>query len=214
VAESAVYSLLQSGTEFAAWRASRPPQQQQSGGEPAVLIERTGDHLSLVLNRPHVRNALNREMRDALLQGFGLAASDPSISEVVLSGAGESFCSGGDLGEFGTFTDPASAHVIRLITSIGRAMDAMGKRLVVQVHGPCAGSGVELPAFAPRVVAVPTFSARLPEVGMGLIPGAGGTVSITRRIGRHRMALLALTGATIDAETALEWGLVDELASD
>jgi enoyl-CoA hydratase/carnithine racemase len=77
------------------------------------------------------------------------------------------------------------------------------------VHGPCAGSGVELPAFAARVVARPDFSATLPEVGLGLIPGAGGTASITARVGRHRMALLALSGARIDAATALAWGLVD-----
>jgi enoyl-CoA hydratase/carnithine racemase len=68
---------------------------------------------------------------------------------------------------------------------------------------------VELPAFARRVVARPDARFWLPEVAMGLVPGAGGTVSIPRRIGRQRTALLALTGTAIDATTALEWGLVD-----
>ena len=101
-----------------------------------------------------------------------------------------------------------------LAASIGRSIDALGPRIEAHVHGPCAGSGVELPAFAPRVVARPDFSATLPEVGLGLIPGAGGTASITRRVGRHRMALLALSGARLDAATALAWGLVDEVTDD
>jgi enoyl-CoA hydratase/carnithine racemase len=172
-------------------------------------VQRREDHLELVLNRPHVRNALNRAMRDGLLEGLALAAADPTIVEVALRGEGPSFCSGGDLDEFGSFTDPASAHLVRLAASIGRSIDALGPRIVAHVHGPCAGSGVELPAFAGRVVARPDFSAALPEVGLGLIPGAGGTASITRRVGRHRMALLALSGARINAVTALAWGLVD-----
>jgi hypothetical protein len=211
VAESATYSLLQAGPEFARWRAARPVREGAAQKGPAVRVERQDDHVELVLNRPHVRNALNRALRDGLLEGLALAAADPSISEVVLRGEGPSFCSGGDLDEFGTFTDPASAHLVRVAASIGRSIDALGSRIVAHVHGPCAGSGVELPAFARRVIARPDFSATLPEVGLGLIPGAGGTVSITRRVGRHRMALLALSGARLDATTALAWGLVDAI---
>jgi hypothetical protein len=211
VAESATYSLLQAGPEFARWRAGRPVRAGGPQSGPAVRVERDGDQLALVLNRPHVRNALNRALRDGLLEGLALAAADPSIAEVVLRGEGPSFCSGGDLDEFGTFTDPASAHLVRVAASIGRSIDALGPRIVAHVHGPCAGSGVELPAFAPRVIARPDFSATLPEVGLGLIPGAGGTASITRRVGRHRMALLALSGARINATTALAWGLVDAI---
>jgi enoyl-CoA hydratase len=209
VAESATYSLLQAGAEFTTWRGSRAVPATRPSEGPAVRVARRGDRLELVLQRPHVRNALNRAMRDGLLEGLALAAADDSIAEVVLRGTGSNFCSGGDLDEFGSFSDPASAHTVRLATSIGRAIGALGPRMVAQVHGPCAGSGVELPAFAHRVVARRDFSASLPEVGLGLIPGAGGTVSITRRVGRHRMALLALSGARIDADTALHWGLVD-----
>jgi enoyl-CoA hydratase/carnithine racemase len=209
VAESAAYSLLQAGPEFARWRAARPIREGREDTGPAVTVERRDDRLVLTMNRPHVRNALDRAMRDGLLEGLALAAADPSVELVTLRGEGPSFCSGGDLDEFGSFTDPASAHLVRLAASIGRSVDALGPRIEAQVHGPCAGSGVELPAFAHRVLARPDFSAALPEVGLGLIPGAGGTASITRRVGRHRMALLALSGARIDAATALAWGLVD-----
>jgi hypothetical protein len=213
VAESAAYSLLQAGVEFTQWRSLHPIREHRPEPGPAVRIERDGGRLDLVLNRPQVRNALNRALRDALLEGLVVGAADPSITSIVLRGEGPSFCSGGDLDEFGSFTDPASAHLVRLTASIGRAMDALGPRLSVEVHGPCAGSGVELPAFAPRVIARPDFTAELPEVRLGLIPGAGGTVSITRRVGRHRMALLALSGARIDAATALDWGLIDEITT-
>jgi enoyl-CoA hydratase/carnithine racemase len=211
IAESATYSLLQSGAEYAAWRGHVPIRQKRFEIGPAVRIQRKGDQLDLVLNRPAVRNALNREMRDGLLEGLTVAAADHSITQVVLRGEGESFCSGGDLDEFGTFTDPASAHLIRLTTSIGRAIGSLGMRLVVRAHGSCAGSGVELPAFAGQFEVRSDFRAKLPEIGMGLMPGAGGTVSITRRIGRHRMAFLAITGSAIDATTALNLGLVDRV---
>jgi enoyl-CoA hydratase/isomerase-like protein len=211
VSESAVYSLLQGGAEFAAWRAKTPPRATATGDTAPVELLRMDGCLRIVLNRPHVRNALNVAMRDQLLEGLLLANADPSITSVVLSGRGASFCSGGDLGEFGDFADPASSHLLRLMTSIGREIAGLGARIEVQVHGPCAGSGVELAAFAERVVARPDFSARLPEVTLGLIPGAGGTVSIARRIGRHRTALLALSAATIDATTALNWHLVDAI---
>ena len=193
--------------------AGRPPGSRGPAGRRARRSgwNATTTVSTLILNRPHVRNALNRALRDGLLEGLALAAADPSLAEVVLRGEGPSFCSGGDLDEFGSFTDPASAHLVRLAASIGRSIDALGPRIVAHVHGPCAGSGVELPAFAHRVIARPDFSAALPEVGLGLIPGAGGTASITRRVGRHRMALLALSGARIDAATALAWGLVDEV---
>jgi enoyl-CoA hydratase/carnithine racemase len=73
------------------------------------------------------------------------------------------------------------------------------------------GSGIELPAFAGTLRASPSARIALPELGLGLIPGAGGTWSLTKRIGRHRVALLALTCRAIDAPTALAWGLVDEM---
>jgi len=82
---------------------------------------------------------------------------------------------------------------------------------VAHLHGPVAGSGIELAAFAGRVVADGSTRISLPEVGLGLIPGAGGTVSLPRRIGRHRTLRLALEPGSVDAATALAWGLVDEV---
>ena len=211
VAESAAYSVLQAGREFQRWRDANTAKQRTAELEPPVLAEREGNVLRVALNRPHVRNALNRAMRDALLDALALAAADGTITRVELRGNGPVFSSGGDLDEFGTFDDPASAHLVRLAASLARSYAAVADRLAVSLHGACAGSGIELPAFAHRVVAAPGTTFALPEVGLGLIPGAGGTVSLTRRVGRHRMALLALAGTAVDAATALAWGLVDEI---
>ncbi len=212
VAESATYSALQAGPEFARWRSSRPVRRREPENGPTVLVERRGSTLELALNRPHVHNALNRVMRDELLAAFGLAAVDPSITEVVVRGEGPSFCSGGDLDEFGSRDDPASAHLVRLVASVGLAIASMSERVTFCLHGACAGSGVELAGFAGTVVADPATTLALPEIGLGLVPGAGGTVSLVRRAGRHRVLLLALAGRAIDAARAQQWGLVDRVA--
>jgi hypothetical protein len=211
--ESAVYSALQGGPEFARWRVGRPRVERPVDAEP-VVVERVGPTLTVTLNRPHVRNALNTAMRDGLVEALALPAFDPTITDVHLRGAGEAFCAGGDLDEFGSFDDPASAHLMRLQQSAGRGLAAVADRVTAHLHGACAGSGIELPAFAGTVVAHPSTVVMLPELSLGLIPGAGGTVSIARRVGRHRTARLALTGEAIDAATALAWGLVDRIADD
>ena len=79
------------------------------------------------------------------------------------------------------------------------------------MQGACIGAGIELPAFAGRLVADPNAFFELPELSMGLVPGAGGTASIPRRIGRQRTAWLGLTRRRISASQALDWGLVDEI---
>ena len=212
LAESALYSALQGEPEFAAWRASNPPRERPDEGAP-ITLSRNGGVLSITLDRPHVRNAFNAAMREALIDAFDLAALDATVTEVHLRGAGAAFCSGGDLDEFGTFVDPATAHLLRLDRSVARSIASIGDRVTAHLHGACYGSGIELPAFSHTVIAAPNTTIALPELSLGLIPGAGGTVSLPRRIGRHRTARLAFTFLPIDAETALRWGLVDGIES-
>ena len=212
--ESLAFSTLQAGPRFARWlaeRSERAGRAVEDTSQPAVLVEREGDRLELTLNRPARRNAVDVRLREALVEALQLAAADPSVTEVRLRGAGPSFSSGGDLDEFGTAEDPATSHLVR--TTRGQAWwtAKVADRLTVEVHGACVGAGVELPAFARTVVARGGATFRLPEVAMGLIPGSGGTASITRRAGRERCAYLALSGAAIGADEALRWGLVDDV---
>lgn len=210
VAESAAYSVLQSGPEFATWRAAHPPRAERDPG-PHVHVERDGGALQVTLTRPQRLNALDAQMRDELVEALSLAAADPGITRVELRGEGRAFCAGGDLDEFGSRPDPASAHLIRLERSVARALARLPKATVSYVHGATVGSGIELAAFTGTVVAAADTTIALPEIGLGLVPGAGGTVSLPRRIGRLRTAWLAFSGRAIDAVTARDWGLVDEL---
>lgn len=212
VTESLAYSTLQSGSEFRDWLAQRGPASAPGQAEP-VLVEREGDSLTIWLNRSDRHNAFSTDMRRALLDALMIARVDPSIRDVVLAGRGPSFCSGGDLAEFGSFDDPATAHFARTRHSPAYALDELaarlGQHLKARVHGQVLGSGLEMAAFCGQVEADRHSRLGLPELALGLIPGAGGTVSITRRIGRWRTAYLVLSGRTITAETALAWGLVD-----
>lgn len=209
--ESAAYSTLLVGPEFAEWRSSRPRRPAPSCADP-VLVHREGGLLRVELNRPARHNAFSAALRDGLVEALEIARLDASVTAVELSGRGPSFCSGGDLDEFGTAPDPATAHVLRLRQSAGAAVDRCRERVHARLHGACVGAGIEVPAFAGRITAHPDAFFQLPELSMGLIPGAGGTVSITHRVGRWRTAYMALTGHRLDAGTARDWGLVDHLA--
>ncbi|MFE6822214.1 enoyl-CoA hydratase/isomerase family protein [Streptomyces sp. NPDC057690] len=210
-AESLAYSTLLGGAEFRQWLAARGPRRQRQPVPDPVLISRDGDDLEITLNRPARRNAYDRHMRDALVEALTVAVFDASVRRVVLCGAGPVFCSGGDLDEFGTAPDPVTAHFLRTRVGAGRLLHELGERVEARVHGTCVGAGIELPAFAATVRAAPGTTFRLPEIAMGLIPGAGGSVSIPRRIGRWRTLHLALADTTLAAPTALAWGLIDVL---
>ena len=212
-AESLAYSSLQHGAEFRAWLAGRSRRQPPAAAPDPhpVLMHRAGGHLRVTLNRPRKRNAYSAALRDALCEALNLALADASIAEVVLEGAGACFSAGGDLSEFGEARDAGLAHASRMTRSAGALLHRLRRRTTARLHGACIGAGIELPAFAGRVIARQDAFFQLPEVGMGLIPGAGGTASILPRIGRQRLAYMALSGARIDAATACEWGLVDEI---
>jgi len=214
-AEATAYSLLLGGPEFARWLDERGPARPRRirPAEP-VLVTRDGGRLSIVLNVPERRNAFSAEVREALLEAVLLAEADETIESVTLSGAGPAFCSGGDLDEFGTATDLVAASLVRLSRAPWRVIERIAPKVTVLAHGACVGAGTEIAAYAGRVAAAPDAFFALPEVRMGLVPGAGGSVSVVRRIGRWRAAWLMLTGERLPAPTALRWGLVDEIAQD
>ncbi len=212
VVELLAYATLQAGPEFARWKAERKTHQRPpAANEPAVLVSRDGDRLTITLNRPGNRNAVSIDMRDGLAEAFSLAAMDTSIAGLDVRGNGGCFSVGGDLAEFGLAPSPPHGHLIRMQRLPARALLPVAKRAVFHLHGACIGAGVELPAFGGRVTARPDTFFQLPEIRFGLIPGAGGCVSIPRRIGRQRTAYLALSARRISARTALDWGLIEEI---
>lgn len=211
-AESLAYSSLQSGAPFKAWLDSRKPPAAVKEDESSVLLmDRQQDLLTITLNRPDKRNAYSAALRDALCEALALVSADQTITRAVVRGAGVCFSAGGDLNEFGEASDGAYAHLVRMTRSAASLLHQLRERVEFRLHGACVGAGIELPAFSNHIVAASDSFFQLPEVAFGLIPGAGGTVSVLRRIGRHRTAFMALSNHRINAETALSWGLIDAI---
>ncbi|NBU85137.1 MAG: enoyl-CoA hydratase/isomerase family protein [Sphingomonadaceae bacterium] len=207
--ESLAYSTLLGGAEFARWLDSRTPS-PDSGDLPKELVryERDGDHVTLTLNNPQQDNAMTAAMRDALYGALANVLDDPTRPTITIFGAGRSFSTGGHLPEFGSADDLAKAHVIRTVHGCARLIHQLGGRATVRFHGAAIGSGLEVPAAAARREATPDAWFQLPELAMGLIPGAGGTVSVSRTIGRHRTMWMAISGRRVNAKQALALGLV------
>ena len=213
-AEAASYSTLLGGPEFAGWLQGRRRRADATDDDGRRLrVTRTDTSLAVVLDFDERRNALDARMREDLYQALLVAVVDDAIVRVDLSAEGETFCSGGDLQEFGRAPDPATAFLVRLDRAPWRLLEAIRERVHVFIDGAAIGAGVEIAAFAGSITATPRAFFALPEVGMGLLPGAGGTVSIPRRIGRWRAAWLMLTGERIDAATARDWGLIDQIVA-
>jgi enoyl-CoA hydratase/carnithine racemase len=213
VQESMSYGLLQGSAAHVHWRTSRAA--ADGPNEPGnVRIARTGNIIDITLDRPAAHNAIDRSMRDSLSEAFTVAALDSDVTRVRFRGVGKAFCIGADLAEFGTTRDPATAHRIRMATLPAHAIVRCGDKFEAHVQGACVGAGLEMVAFAKRITATPNAWFQLPELAMGLIPGAGGCVSVSSRIGRRRATALILSGRRIGARTALDWGLIDAIMDD
>lgn len=211
-AESLAYAVLQGSAEHAVWRAANVQAEAPSPGR--VAIAREGARLVVTLDHPESGNAIDRAMRDALHEAFSLAALDTELMQISLRASGKAFSLGAELSEFGTTTDPATAHAIRARTLPARAAARCAERLDVHVQGACVGAGMELAAWARRITASRESWFQLPELAMGILPGAGGCVSLSRRIGRQRTALMILSGKRLSAHHALGWGLIDAVLDE
>lgn len=209
--ESLGYATLQTGPEFRRWLAQRTLPEAIAEPGPPLEILRDGARLQLRLNRPANRNAIDVGLRDALCEALQLIVADPTIERVHVAGNGGCFSIGGALEEFGSIGDGSVAHAIRSVRLPARLLAQCAERVEFHVHSACIGAGAEIPAFGARVTASRNAFFQLPELQFGLIPGAGGCVSIPRRIGRQRTAYMALSMKRINAATALEWGLIDAI---
>jgi len=205
--ESFAYSTLLGGAAFRAWSRRHPPG-PIAAPETYVVVERDRDRMTITLTDPATRNAMTAGMRDALHAALAAAVDDPSAPGVTLRGAGRCFSAGGHLAEFGTAQDLAEAHSVRTLRACAVLLAELGARACVYLHGACIGSGIEIAAATERRLGAPGAWFQLPELAMGLIPGAGGTATLARAIGRHRTCWMGLSAARIPAATARDWGLL------
>ncbi len=208
--ESFAYATLQQGPEFRRWQAQAPVLPPLAPPEQPLHSDYEGETLRLTLADPASHNAIGTKMRDALCEALDLALA--TGAPVHLSAQGRSFSQGGAVEEFGQVSDPATAHWLRSLRLPATRLARLAPRLSVHVQGAAIGAGAEIAAFGTRITASPRAWFQLPELKYGLIPGAGGTASLTARIGRHRTAWMALTMARVPTRTALAWGLIDAIA--
>lgn len=171
---------------------------------PTVESALLGNILVLTLNNPPV-NALGVEIRRALQAAIESANDNPAVAAILLVGAGRHFCGGADIREFGkTPLAPTLPEVVQRI-------EASAKPVVAAIQGVALGGGLELALAAHYRLAVGGARLGLPEVLLGLLPGAGGTQRLPRLIGAKAALELMLSARQLSAEEALKWGLVDRL---
>ncbi len=209
--ESLAYSALLAGDEFRRWRAANPANAPVITPDNPVKIERDTGGITIILDDPASHNATNAAMRDALFEALANALDDPTRPSITLKSNAKCFSTGGDLAEFGQSDDLAKAHAIRLARSPARLLTILENRATTRFNGAAIGAGLEIGAASKRRISGENAWFQLPELAMGLIPGAGGTVTVSRAIGRHRTAYMVLSGRRITAQTALEWSLIDAI---
>ncbi|AOJ03034.1 3-hydroxyacyl-CoA dehydrogenase [Burkholderia mayonis] len=179
--------------------------QQASHETGTVTRERRDKVLVVTIDHPPV-NALSADVRRGLVDALDAADADAAVGAVLIVGAGRNFIAGADIREFGKPPVPP------LLPDVCNRIETSGKPVVVALHGATLGGGLEIALAAHYRIAVPGARLGLPEVQLGLLPGAGGTQRTPRLIGAKAALDLMLSGRHASAEEALTLGLVDRLA--
>lgn len=178
-----------------------------------LRYEKRGAIGIVTLDRPEKLNAYNVAMRDDLYEALGAADQDPEVRALVLRGRGRAFSTGGDVSEFGTAPSPLVARMVRWRRDVwGRLLSLRGATIAA-VHGFAVGGGMEMALLCDFCLAADDARFALPESGLGMIPGVGGTQTLPRHVGVARALDLALTGRWLDARGALDAGIVLRVVS-
>lgn len=178
------------------------------------LIEQEIDNdgiLTLTLNRPEKLNALSTEVLNALEEIFLSVKTNPEVKALLITGTGKAFCAGADINRLAECTAQTGYEFACYGQEVFRLLETIGKPSLAAINGFAFGGGCELAISATIRIAAPTAQFGQPEVKLGVIPGYGGTQRLARLIGKGRAMDLCLTGRFIDAQTALNWGLVSEV---
>ena len=163
------------------------------------------------LDRPKALNTYNVKMRDELYQVLEAVRDDFEVGVVIITGEGRAFCAGADLTEFGTTPSVAIARQVRWERDMWGLFLSIPQPLIAAVHGYCLGSGMEIALLCDIRIASDDAVFGLPEVGLGMIPAAGGTQTLPRAVGIPRALEILLTQRQVPAHEAVELGLVNKV---
>jgi enoyl-CoA hydratase len=183
-------------------------------GFETLVYDKNDGIASVTLNRPQALNAYNIQMRDDLYQILSAIKDDDEVRVAVFKGAGEkAFCAGADLSEFLTAPSPVTARRVRFERDVWRLFLNVPQPLIAALHGYVLGSGIEIALCCDIRIAATDARFGLPEVGLGIIPAAGGTQTLPRTVGSAKALELLLTDEWIDGQEAFRIGLVNRVVS-
>ncbi len=178
------------------------------------LIEQDLDSngiLTITLNRPEKLNALSTDVLLALNELFAAVKTNSKVKALMITGNGKAFCAGADISRLAECNAQKGYEFACNGQEVFRLLETMGKPSLAAINGFAFGGGCELAISTTLRIASTKASFGQPEVKLGVIPGYGGTQRLARLVGKGRALDLCLTGRFIDAQTALNWGLVTEV---
>jgi 2-(1,2-epoxy-1,2-dihydrophenyl)acetyl-CoA isomerase len=181
-----------------------------AGSAPALLISSEGAVTRITFNRPSARNAINWELRRALVQALDDASRDHSVRVVVLSGDERAFCAGGDVKEMG-FGPRDTSDKLLIAKRINQLISEMDKPVVAEVRGYASGAGFGLALACDIVLADESAIFQSSFIQRGLVPDMGTTYWLIRQVGLHRAKEIIFTGRSVEAVEAYELGFVSRL---
>jgi 3-hydroxyacyl-CoA dehydrogenase len=174
---------------------------------PVVALARAGEIALLTIDSPPV-NALSAPVREGIVAGLRRAIDDPAVKAIVLICAGRTFIAGADIGEFGK--PPKGPNLLE----VEEVIEGSPKPVVAAIHGTALGGGLETALACHYRVAVPSARCGLPEVKLGILPGAGGTQRLPRLTGPEKALEMVNSGEPVGAPEALALGIVDALVGE
>ena len=174
-----------------------------------LMVTRHGRVLLLTLNRPAARNALNNALLEQIADALDAAAADRDLSVCVIYGNARCFAAGADLNEMAEKDLPATLNDIR--PQLWARINAFNKPLIAAVNGFALGAGCELALLCDVVIAGDNARFGLPEITLGIMPGAGGTQRLIRSVGKSLASKMVLTGESITAQQAQRAGLISDV---
>jgi enoyl-CoA hydratase len=183
-------------------------------GFETVVYEKSRSIAYVTLNRPQALNAFSVKMRDDLYEVLSAIQADDEVHAVIVKGAGEkAFCAGADLKEFLTAPSAVQARRIRAVRDLWRLFLSIRQPLIASLHGYVLGSGLEIALLCDLRIASSDVIFGLPEVGLGILPGAGATQTLPRILGLSGALDMLLTCRRLGSQEALDMGLVNQVVS-
>ncbi len=181
-------------------------------GFETLIYEKRDAIAYVTLNRPQALNVYNIQMRDDLYQVLGAIKDDPEVKVVIYKGAGEkAFCAGADLSDFLSAPSPIIARQVRFGRDVWSLFLSIPQPMIAAIHGYALGSGIEMALCCDIRIASEDAKFGLPEVGLGILPAAGGTQTLPRAIGAARALEMLLANRWLNSEEAYATGLVNRV---